>query len=393
MPDPSMATPHRHWGCSGNPSQVPHGEGAGSKPGDFEGKASLHRVSSRDHDAISGERGRHRGVHLDLNAGQREEKQTEHQSKPAAAASLPSCPGVSLTQTTLPWQASGRAAATASAPPAYCPAQPVKFLLLELSGCCIALRDGLLRWKPPGLRVLRTRIGCTFETKATGADHACHLEGSSQWLDVTELMSFVMDPDSRHAVGEWKARCVEPGRDVICDRGSTSPFISLDIQDMPTLGEALASWREQHYRHALSRPPTLPAIQLGRFRHNGRRTLKVRTPCDIPLVLELPVFQDDQLGCDSRSYRLSGGIVHVGDLATSGHYRPFCVHNSVHSSGSEVASPNDATTMFGPYTLYDDDKPPSTRNPSTDNLLRHNTYVVFYLCTRRAGRSNSEPGL
>ena len=39
---------------------------------------------------------RHRGVHLDLNAGQREEKQTERRSKPAAAVSLPSCPGVRL---------------------------------------------------------------------------------------------------------------------------------------------------------------------------------------------------------------------------------------------------------------------------------------------------------
>ena len=110
-------------------------------------------------------------------------------------------------------------------------------------------------------------------------------------------------------------------------------------------------------------------------------------------AFELPVFQDDQLGCSSRAYRLCGGIVHVGDLATSGHYRPFCVHNAVQSSGSEVSSPNDATTMFGPYTLYDDVKPPSTRNPSSDNLLRHNTYVVFYLCTRRDGRRNSEPGL
>ena len=146
-------------------------------------------------------------------------------------------------------------------------------------------------------------------------------------------------------------------------------------------------------RHALSRPPALLAIQLGRFQYNGRRTIKVRTPCDIPLMLELPVFRDDQLGCSSRAYRLCGGIVHIGDLATSGHYRPFCVHNAVQSSGSEVSSPNDATTMFGPYTLYDDDKPPSTSNPSSDNLLRHNTYVVFYLCTRRDGRRNSEPGL
>ena len=199
---------------------------------------------------------------------------------------------------------------------------------------------------------------------------------SAQQHDVTELMSFIIDPDSHHAVGEWQARCLAPGRDVICDRGSTSPFISLDIQDRPALGEALASWHEQHYRRALSSPPIFLAIQLGRFQHNGRRTIKIRTPCDIPLTLDFPVFRDDQLGCSSRNYRLCGGIVHIGDQANSGHYRPFCVHNDIHSLGSEGTSPGDATPMYGTYTLYDDDRPPTARNPSTDNLLRHNTYVV-----------------
>ena len=214
----------------------------------------------------------------------------------------------------------------------------------------------------------------------------------AQQHDVTELLSFIMDSTAPHAAGEWQARCLEQGRDAICDRGATSPFMSLDIQNMSALGDAIMSWHTQHYRRALSRPPVLLAIQLGRFRRNGRRTVKIRTPCDIPLLLELPVFRDDQLVCSYRTYRLCGGIVHVGDLATSGHYRPFCVHNDVPSSGSEVASPSDFTTMYGQYTLYDDDRPLTARSSCTDNLLRHNTYVVFYLHTCRAGRSSSEPG-
>ena len=100
-------------------------------------------------------------------------------------------------------------------------------------------------------------------------------------------MSFVMDQSAHLVIGEWQARCVEPGHDTVCDRGSTSPFISLNIQGMHTLTEALLAWREQRYRHALSRPPSLLAIQLGRFWYNGRRTIKIRTPCDLPLVLEI----------------------------------------------------------------------------------------------------------
>ena len=323
-----------------------------------------------------------------------------HHSEPAAVASLPSRPSDSLTQTTLPWQASGRVAAPPLAPPAYCLRNSSNFCYLNsvavalhwsmVSSGCHPRDFGSLG---PALAVLSRLRTLELFTHATWKDLLNGWRRPAQQHDVTELLSFVMDPDSRQAVGEWQARCLEPGRDVVCDRGSTSPFISLNIQDMPTLREALASWHTQHYRHALSRPPALLAFQLGRFQFNGRRTIKVRTPCDIPLMLELPVFQDDQLDCSSRAYRLCGGIVHVGDLATSGHYRPFCVHNAVQSTGSEVSSNNDATIMFGPYTLHDDDKPPSTRNPSSDNLLRHNTYVVFYLCTRRAGRRTSEPGL
>ena len=87
-----------------------------------------------------------------------------------------------------------------------------------------------------------------------------------------------------------------------CDRSSTAPFLSLDIQGKDTLTEALESWHAQHYIHALSTPPTLLAIQLWRFRHNGRRTVKIRTPCDIPPMLEIPFFCDDQLTCGMRAY-------------------------------------------------------------------------------------------
>ena len=68
------------------------------------------------------------------------------------------------------------------------------------------------------------------------------------------------------------------------------------------------------------------------------------------------------------------------------------MHRFVHSRGSEASSPNHAETALGLYTLYDDDKPFVIKNPSTDNILRHNTYVVFYLCMSITDRSYDEPG-
>ena len=404
VPDSCLETPNHSAG--GNENSVtsrlrpPHGRAAISRLGDYRGAASYHGASSSSHDAISGAGGEHRGVHIDLRAVQSGDKRSEHHCKPATVASLPRRPGESLTQTTLPWQASGRDAAAPSAPPAFSLRNRSNFCYLN--SVAVALHWSMISsgGNPrhfgslgPALAVLSRLRTLELPTHATWKELLQAWRRPAQQHDVTELMSFIIDPDSHHAVGEWQARCLAPGRDVICDRGSTSPFISLDIQDRPALGEALASWHEQHYRRALSSPPIFLAIQLGRFQHNGRRTIKIRTPCDIPLTLDFPVFRDDQLGCSSRNYRLCGGIVHIGDQANSGHYRPFCVHNDIHSLGSEGTSPGDATPMYGTYTLYDDDRPPTTRNPSTDNLLRHNTYVVFYFRTCTAGRSNSEPGL
>ena len=383
-----------------NPRQrSPHGKAERSVPGDVVGDDSLRRQNSAECDADIGEGERRRGVPTELHADQRAEENGGRQSRSATDTSTQTRPGVPLTQTTLPWQASRRDAVTDSVPPTYCLRNRSNYCYLN--SVAISLRWAMLSAGShardygslgPAMEVLSRLKKVELATHATWRALLHGWRRPAQQHDVTELMSFVMDQSSHLVAGEWQAKCVEPGHDTICDRGSTSPFISLDIQGKHTLREALLSWHEQHYRHALSIPPLL-AIQLGRFWHNGRRTIKIRTPCDLPLALDLPFFRDNQLRCGLRSYRLCGGIVHVGDLATSGHYRPFCVHKSVHRHGSEVASPHDAEAMLGPYTLYDDDRPPTSRSLSTDTLLRHNTYVVFYLSACRVDRSIGEPGL
>ena len=309
--------------------------------GDLEGEASLHRDTSADRDAHNGEGARHRGVPMKLSASQPAKKSGVYQGKSTAAAPSQTRPGVPNAQTTLPWQVPRREQVIDSVPPAYCLRNRANYCYLN--SVAVSLHWAMLSAGGqardygslgPAMAVL-TRMK-TVEL-ATHAEWKALLQGwrrPAQQHDVTELMSFVMDQSSCLVEGEWQARCVEQGHDTVRDRGPAAPFIGLDIQGTHSLREALESWHEQHYTHALSMPPTLLAIQLGRFRHNGRRTIKVRTPCDIPPVLEVPFFSDDQLMCGRETYRLCGGIVHVGDLATSGHYRPFCVHRPVHSNGS-----------------------------------------------------------
>ena len=153
-------------------------------------------------------------MRTDLSAGQRGEKQTEHHSKPAAVASLPSRPSDSLTQTTLPWQASGRVAATPLAPPAYCLRNRSNlnwtYCAGSMNSVAVALHWSMVSsgGNPrdfgslgPALAVLSRLRKLELFTHATWKDLLNGWRRPAQQHDVTELMSFVMDPDSRHAVG------------------------------------------------------------------------------------------------------------------------------------------------------------------------------------------------
>ena len=246
----------------------PHGQAAHSVIGDLAGEASLHRETSEDRDADIGEGARHRGVPMKLRASQQAKKNGEHQDKSTAPAQTR--PGVPNTQTTLPWQAPRREHVIDSVPPAYC-------LLNRSNYCYLNLVAVSLHWAMDSAGgqareygSLRTAMAVLTRMKAvelaTQAAWKALLQGwrrPAQQHDVTELMSFVMGQSSRLVVGEWQARCVEQGHDTVCDRGSTAPFIGLDIQGKYSLREALESWHAQHYKHALSMPPTLLAIQLG----------------------------------------------------------------------------------------------------------------------------------
>ena len=367
--------------------RYPHGRDTEKQRGDERGVASHQGSSALDGADIVGDGDLYRGathtMSSDSNGAQRA-KTADRVTD--AAASTSSRKDGTQSQTTIPWQVRHPGVVASSVPPNYCLRNRSNYCYLNAVAVAVhwaVISSGStprdLGSFGPAIDVLNRLKQVELPGHATWKALLQGWRRPTQQHDVTELMSFVMDPRSRLVVGEWQARCIEPGHDTICDRGLTSPFISFAIRGHTTLQDALTAWHEQHYRHALCAPPKLLAIQLGRFCSVGRRTVKVRTPCVIPLEIAIPCFCDDLLECGPQLYRLCSGIVHIGDMATTGHYRPFCVHRVVHRPGYEATSPVGSGAMLGSYTLYDDDRPPVLNTAATDNLLRHNAYVVFYI--------------
>ena len=367
-------------------SRYPHGREAEKQSGNERGSASRQSSRALGGDAIVGDGALNKGAAQTMSTDTGRAKTADRVIDTAASSS--SRKDRTLSQTTLPWQVRQPGTVASSVPPNYCLRNRSNYCYLNSVAVAVhwaVLSSGStprdLGSFGPAIDVLNRLKQVELPGHATWKALLQGWRRPMQQHDVTELMSFVMDPRSRLVVGEWQARCIEPGRDTICDRGFTSPFVSFAIRGHATLQDALTAWHEQHYRHALCDPPTLLAIQLGRFCSVGRHTVKVKTSCVIPLDIAIPYFRDDLLECGLQQYRLCSGIVHVGDMATTGHYRPFCVHSVVHRPGYEATSPDNSGAMLGSYTLFDDDKPPVLNTAASDNLLRHNAYVVFYIRT------------
>ena len=367
-------------------SRYPHGREAEKQSGNDWGSASRQSSRALGGDAIVGDGALNKGAAQTMSTDTGRAKTADRVIDTAASSS--SRKDRTQSQTTLPWQVRQPGTVASSVPPNYCLRNRSNYCYLNSVAVAVhwaVLSSGStprdLGSFGPAIDVLNRLKQVELPGHTTWKALLQGWRRPMQQHDVTELMSFVMDPRSRLVVGEWQARCIEPGHDTICDRGFTSPFVSFEIRGHATLQDALTAWHEQHYRHALCDPPKLLAIQLGRFCSVGRHTVKVKTSCVIPLDIAIPYFRNDLLECGLQQYRLCSGIVHVGDMATTGHYRPFCVHSVVHRPGYEATSPDNSGAMLGSYTLFDDDKPPVLNTAASDNLLRHNAYVVFYIRT------------
>ena len=186
------------------------------------------------------------------------------------------------------------------------------------------------------------------------------------------------DPHSQHDVAEfalfaasalpipcmqlnWQSRVTTDTGVEITEAGRTVT-LGLDLTTMrhPDVQGLINHWSTQVITCAFSEPPSLAVLQVARFQGAGKYQGLVSCQCHILL----PVFRDDtHVDTDRMPYSLQAACIHVGDQATTGHYRAL-----LWDEGN------------GRFLLSDDGQCVDMLSMSAANeLLSRYCYLLFYL--------------
>ena len=154
-----------------------------------------------------------------------------------------------------------------------------------------------------------------------------------QQHDASEFSSFLCDrlrlPDFR---GEWVARRVQNTFVWKTDQGSTAQAIFLEVPPPPPglqgvrpihVQNLINMWESQSSIHALRRAPNIICLQLGRFLHDNAQGYKDMQPVEFSGLVCVTMFTGNDLHRSLVKYRVHAGVMHHGDLPTTGHYTAF----------------------------------------------------------------------
>ena len=154
-----------------------------------------------------------------------------------------------------------------------------------------------------------------------------------QQHDASEFSSFLCDrlrlPDFH---GEWVARRVHNSFVWQTDQGSTAQAILLESPPPPPglqgvgpihVQNLINMWVSQSSIHALRRAPNIICLQLGRFLHHHAQGYKDMQPVEFSGLVCIPLFTGNDLHRSPITYKVRAGVMHHGDLPTTGHYTAF----------------------------------------------------------------------
>ena len=220
----------------------------------------------------------------------------------------------------------------------------------------------------------------------------------TQQHDVTELLHhFTPYLQGTALQGEWAVHRPSPGQPLrLMDFSPTMPYISMHIGAHRCIQDIANSWSQDH-KSLLTHSPRILLISLVRFNYQFNQARKLRCSVRVKKQIRIcakgeavhsapeeeavPSAPEERLEqafpfpVHSLSYELMGGIIHIGDLAHTGHYRAFTVLRNFDRS---------AELTHHDVLMHDDNITPQPARRSNIAQIASNVYVLAY---RRGGSS------
>ena len=165
--------------------------------------------------------------------------------------------------------------------------------------------------------------------------------------------------------GGWEERRHRGGAYEVMGEQFTCPHVRLPMQRPFQIQEAVQQWHNQDATHAFTHPPILLILQVSRFLHTDRGIRKTRQTFQLQREINIPTFSDHKGNIEQTPYILSGGVLHVGQVVTAGHYQAFYF-------------PGDSVDPWPTHMIHDDGQTAQPGNDATRQAIHTNCYLLAY---------------
>ena len=165
--------------------------------------------------------------------------------------------------------------------------------------------------------------------------------------------------------GGWEARMYREGAYEIVDEQFTCPHIRLPMHRPFQIQEATQQWHSQEAAHEFTQPPRLLILQVSRFLRTDRGIRKTRQTFQLLRRINIPTFTDHAGSTEQTTYILRGGVLHVGQVVTAGHYQAF------YFAG-------DDWDIWQTHMIHDDGQTAQIGNDAARQAIQTNCYLLAY---------------
>ena len=192
--------------------------------------------------------------------------------------------------------------------------------------------------------------------------------------------------EARPAVGSVEARRPRVA-------GSTFVELTLPRTRQSELQDRIQSWHTQQAPHGLLAAPPFLLVSVARYANPVKGKNRMHLPCKVLQQARFPVFCNASDRVQWTSYRLIGGVMHLGSSPQSGHYRTLLAHPNPASaqaslttdavsapSGSRDTSARAAPSRRPIYSwwLTDDSSPARMSHPTHQHTIDSNCYALCF---------------